>query len=130
MFAEIRAQVQPLPPSGDPRPQRRRTLPLVRAVVRGASRALVVAEVSLSVALLITSGLLIRALWRLQAIDPGFQQAGVLTLRTALPTPKYEKVAQREAFDRDGYLFFPSLFSAAEMKVLLDEVPQPSAAGG
>lgn len=60
--------------------------------------ALVVAEVSLSVALLITSGLLIRALWRLHAIDPGFQQAGVLTLRTALPTPKYEKVVQREAF--------------------------------
>ena len=60
--------------------------------------ALVVAEVSLSVALLITSGLLIRALWQLNAIDPGFQQAGVLTLRTALPTPKYEKVVQREAF--------------------------------
>ena len=37
--------------------------------------ALVIAEVSLSVALLITSGLLIRALWRLHAIDPGFQQA-------------------------------------------------------
>jgi predicted permease len=60
--------------------------------------ALVVAEVSLSVTLLITSGLLMRALWRLHAMDPGFQQAGVLTLRTALPTPKYEKVAQREAF--------------------------------
>jgi putative ABC transport system permease protein len=41
---------------------------------------------------------LIRALWRLHAIDPGFQQAGVLTLRTALPTPKYEKVVPREAF--------------------------------
>jgi putative ABC transport system permease protein len=60
--------------------------------------ALVVAEVSLSVALLITSGLLIRALWRLNAIDPGFQQAGVLTMRTALPTPKYEKTGPREAF--------------------------------
>lgn len=32
-----------------------------------------------------------------------------------------EQLAQ---FDRDGYLFFPSLFSAAEMKVLLDEVPR------
>ena len=91
-------------------------LPALRAFRDGASRlregsragvggrkerlrsALVVAEVSLSVALLITSGLLIRALWRLNAIDPGFQQAGVLTLRTALPTPKYEKGLQREAF--------------------------------
>ena len=31
--------------------------------------------------------------------------------------------AQIEAFDRDGYLFFPGLFSPAEIKVLLDEVP-------
>src|SRR5258708_5260162 len=34
--------------------------------------ALVVAEVSLSVALLITSGLLIRGLWRVDSLDPGF----------------------------------------------------------
>ena len=32
-----------------------------------------------------------------------------------------EQLAQ---FDRAGYLFFPSLFSAGEMKVLLDEVPR------
>src|SRR5687767_11000251 len=31
--------------------------------------------------------------------------------------------AQLDAFDREGYLFFPRLFSAAEIKVLLDEVP-------
>ena len=30
---------------------------------------------------------------------------------------------ETERFDRDGYLFFPSLFSAQEMKVLIDEVP-------
>ncbi len=30
---------------------------------------------------------------------------------------------QLRQFDRDGYLFFPSLFSAAEIKVLNDEVP-------
>ena len=30
---------------------------------------------------------------------------------------------QRERFDREGYLFFPSLFSPAEIKVLGDEVP-------
>ena len=30
---------------------------------------------------------------------------------------------QLEAFDRDGYLFFPSLFRPEEIKVLLDEVP-------
>lgn len=31
--------------------------------------------------------------------------------------------AQLQQFDRDGYLFFPSLFSPAEVKVLTDEVP-------
>ena len=31
-----------------------------------------------------------------------------------------EQLAQ---FDRDGYLFFPSLFTPAEIKVLTDEVP-------
>lgn len=60
--------------------------------------ALVIVEVSMSVALLIASGLLIRALWKLQAIDPGFQQTGVLTMRTSLPMPKYEKTSTREAF--------------------------------
>jgi ectoine hydroxylase len=31
---------------------------------------------------------------------------------------------QRAAFDRDGYLFFPGLFSAAEMQPMLDAVPE------
>ncbi len=31
---------------------------------------------------------------------------------------------QRAAFDRDGYLFFPGLFSAAEMQAMLDAVPE------
>src|SRR3954467_2796508 len=30
---------------------------------------------------------------------------------------------QLEQFDRDGYLFFPSLFTPPEIKVLTDEVP-------
>src|SRR5690606_42000988 len=30
---------------------------------------------------------------------------------------------QLEQFDREGYLFFPGLFSASEVQVLLDEVP-------
>ena len=31
--------------------------------------------------------------------------------------------AQLEQFEREGYLFFPRLFSAQEIKVLTDEVP-------
>jgi predicted permease len=60
--------------------------------------ALVMVEVTASVVLLISSGLLIRALWRLQATDPGFRAEGVLTLRTALPTPTYASTARRAAF--------------------------------
>ena len=60
--------------------------------------ALVVAEVVVSVMLLILSGLLIRALWKVQATDPGFRTEGILTVRTALPLPKYEKTSVREQF--------------------------------
>ncbi|MGH9722120.1 MAG: ABC transporter permease [Bryobacteraceae bacterium] len=59
---------------------------------------LVMVEVAVSVVLLVSAGLLVRALWRLQAIDPGFRTEGVLTLRTSLPMPKYEKAAPREQF--------------------------------
>ncbi|HEY6343173.1 MAG TPA: ABC transporter permease [Bryobacteraceae bacterium] len=62
---------------------------------------LAIVEISACVALLVCSGLLIRALWRIHAIDPGFRSENVLTLRTVLPMPKYEKVAARERFYRD-----------------------------
>ncbi|HEX3127608.1 MAG TPA: ABC transporter permease [Thermoanaerobaculia bacterium] len=59
---------------------------------------LVVVEVAASVVLLILSGLLIRAVWRIQAVDPGFVADNVLTLRTTLPLPKYDAVVQRAQF--------------------------------
>ncbi len=60
--------------------------------------ALVIAEVAVSVVLLICSGLLIRAMWKVQATDPGFRTENILTMRTALPLPKYEKTKVREQF--------------------------------
>ncbi|MGE4068848.1 MAG: ABC transporter permease [Vicinamibacterales bacterium] len=68
---------------------------------RGTERlraGLVVAEVAVSIVLLVTSGLLVRALWRVQGIDPGFRTDGVLTLRTQLPLPEYESTARRQQF--------------------------------
>jgi predicted permease len=59
---------------------------------------LVIGEVTASVVLLVTAGLLIRALWRVQGVDPGFRSQGVLTLRTPLPLPRYEKVAARHDY--------------------------------
>jgi putative ABC transport system permease protein len=59
---------------------------------------LVMIEVTASVALLATSGLLVRAMWRLQSVDLGFQSANVLTLRTALPLGRYLVTADRDRF--------------------------------
>jgi predicted permease len=57
-----------------------------------------VAEIIASVVLLVSAGLLMRSLWTVQAIDPGFKPDGVLTLRTPLPVPQYGKVSTRELF--------------------------------
>lgn len=64
----------------------------------GLRSALIVTEVTLSVVLLISAGLLMRALLSIQSVDPGFRSDGVLTLQTALPMPKYETTAKRTAF--------------------------------
>ena len=59
---------------------------------------LVVAEIAASVVLLVAAGLLMRALWNVQQVDPGFRTDGVLTMRTALPWPAYRSTARREQF--------------------------------
>jgi putative ABC transport system permease protein len=62
---------------------------------------LVTVEVTVSVILLITCGLLIRAVWRVQSVDPGFAAQDVVTLRTALPRPKYNRpVVRGQYYDR------------------------------
>jgi putative ABC transport system permease protein len=60
--------------------------------------ALVIAEIVASVVLLVSAGLLIRALLTVQAIDPGFKAAGVLTMRSELTSPTYDPVVKRQAF--------------------------------
>jgi len=51
--------------------------------------ALVVCELALAVMLLAGAGLLIRSLWRLQEVDPGFRAAGVLKAEFQLPATRY-----------------------------------------
>ena len=46
---------------------------------------LVVAQVAVSFVMLIVAGLLIRSLWQLQRVDPGFDPHGVFTAEIALP---------------------------------------------
>jgi putative ABC transport system permease protein len=59
---------------------------------------LVMTEVAISFVLLICAGLFIRALERLQQTNPGFRADNVLTLRTTLPSPKYDATARRVQF--------------------------------
>ena len=59
---------------------------------------LVVAQVAVSVALLISAGLLIRALWRVQSVNPGFVTADVLAIQTPVPWPRYAPTARRVDF--------------------------------
>jgi len=51
---------------------------------------LVIAEVALSVALLVSAGLLLRSFWRVQNIDPGFKPDRLLTARINLPRNRYQ----------------------------------------
>ena len=63
-------------------------------------QVLVIGEIAGTVVLLIAAGLLVKALWNVQAIDPGFRTEGVLMLRTALPSPKYNPPGSVAHFTR------------------------------
>lgn len=83
---------------------RRTGLEALREGTRGSGRrkglrtTLVAIEVTVSVILLVASGLLMRAVWRVQATDPGFTSSNVLTMQTALPSPKYDDGQLRVQF--------------------------------
>ena len=64
-----------------------------RSVTLGGRKlraVLVCAEVALSVLLVVGAGLLVRSFAALQRVEPGFQPAGVLSLRLSLPRNRYK----------------------------------------
>ena len=63
--------------------------------------ALVVAQVALSMILLIGSGLLVRSFVRLLTANPGFDPSDVLTMRINLPPSKYGTNAQMVSFYKE-----------------------------
>ncbi|MBV9924261.1 MAG: ABC transporter permease [Acidobacteria bacterium] len=59
---------------------------------------LVVAEVAVSLLLLAGAGLLVKSFGRLQAVDPGFDPEGVITMRVSLPGARYKEPARKVEF--------------------------------
>ena len=68
---------------------------------RGRQRlrsGLVIAEVALSVVLLVGAALLIRSFMGMQSVKPGFDPSNLLTLRVTLSGPQYDSTYKRYAF--------------------------------
>jgi putative ABC transport system permease protein len=70
------------------------------AVGRGARELLIVGEVALSIVLLVVAGLMIRSLWQLHAVNPGFRSENVLTMEVALPVANYAEGEQMPFYQR------------------------------
>jgi putative ABC transport system permease protein len=65
--------------------------------VRGT---LVVAEIAMTLVLLVGAGLLIKSLWRVLEVNPGFRADNVLTMEVSLPQSEYTDGNRRIAFYR------------------------------
>ncbi len=59
---------------------------------------LVVGQVALALALMISAGLMLRSLRELRAVDPGFDTDNLLTLRVSLPDQLYPSDSERSEF--------------------------------
>src|SRR5439155_5300138 len=84
-------------------------------------RLLVVAEVALSLILLVGAGLLLKSFARLMDVDAGFRPTGVLTMRIALPPQRYAKPEQIRNFYRnalDRITKIPGLAAAGGVSLL------------
>ena len=60
----------------------------------------VIMEVALAMVLLIGGGLLVKALWRLQHVDTGFEAANVLTFRFSVPEGKFTSDQKADLYER------------------------------
>jgi putative ABC transport system permease protein len=62
--------------------------------------AFVIAEIALALVLLVGAGLTLKSFWRLQAVEPGFNPDGVLTMRMLLPFTTHRGIPERATFFR------------------------------
>ena len=84
-------------------------------------RLLVIAELSISVVVLIVAGLLLRSFIMLQRVDPGFNPSNVLTVELALSGDKYKDPKVNHATSRqflDNLERLPGVTSAGAVSSL------------
>jgi putative ABC transport system permease protein len=84
--------------------------------LRRVRQALVVAQLGLSLMLLISAGLLAKSFLQLQNTDPGFRSENILTARMTLAGPGYSTPDRRRAFIEgvlDGVRELPGVDNAA-----------------
>ena len=98
---------------------------------RGQNRmrgALVIAEVALSVVLLLGAGLLMKSFLKLVSVDLGFDPRNLLVTGLAFPPGRSESAAERQVFTRqalDRLATVPGVLSAAVSSGLLGGMRSP-----
>jgi putative ABC transport system permease protein len=83
---------------------------------------LVVSEIALAIVLLAGAGLLIKGLWRLQSVDPGFKPENLLTLRIELPESRYREIPKQVQF-RKAVLERLNSEPGIEAAAMISELP-------
>ena len=112
------------------------------SVGHGVRSLLVVAEVMLSLVLLVGAGLLMRSFVRMQSVDVGFDPRGIEVASLAPPAPAYPDAARAAAFHEavlERVTALPAVeaaamvsgapFASANTGLLFTRVDRPSAAG-
>jgi putative ABC transport system permease protein len=74
-----------------------------RSATAGAARhrlrsTIVVAEIAMAIVLLMGAGLLIRSLWNLRSVAPGFDAENVVSMRIDLPEARYREIPQQTRY--------------------------------
>ena len=89
---------------------------------RGTRRLLVISEVALSLVLLIGAGLMIRSLWELRKVQPGFDPHNVLTMTVPLPRNRFSSPFGQINFFQDALARVRAL-PGVESAGVIDDLP-------
>jgi predicted permease len=83
---------------------------------------LVVSEVALSLVLLVGAGLMIRTLWLLRGVDPGFDPNNVVTMQIVVPRTKFAAPIEQVQFF-DSILSRVQTLPGVEAAGVIDDLP-------